>query len=44
MRDLPDPGIQPESLASPALAGGLFANSATWVTAKHEAWSGLLLL
>ena len=24
-RDLPDPGIEPESPASPALAGGLFA-------------------
>ena len=24
-RDLPDPGVKPESLASPALAGGVFA-------------------
>ena len=24
-RDLPDPGVKPESLASPALAGGFFA-------------------
>ena len=27
---LPDPGIEPMSLASPALAGGFFATSATW--------------
>ena len=26
----PDPGIQPASLASPALAGGFFTTSATW--------------
>ena len=28
-RDLPDPGIKPVSLASPALAGGFFTTSAT---------------
>ena len=28
--DLPDPGIQPASLMSPALAGGFFATSVTW--------------
>ena len=28
--DLPDPGIEPASLTSPALAGGYFATSATW--------------
>ena len=28
--DLPDPGIEPPSLSSPALAGGLFTTSATW--------------
>jgi len=28
--DLPDPGIEPESLMSPALAGGFFTTSATW--------------
>ena len=27
--DLPDPGIKPVSLMSPALAGGFFTNSAT---------------
>ena len=30
LRDLPDPGIKPESLMSPALAGGFFTTSATW--------------
>ena len=29
-RDLPDPGIKPMSLASPALAGRFFTNNATW--------------
>ena len=28
--DLPDPGIEPMSLMSPALAGGFFTTSATW--------------
>ena len=28
--DLPDPGTEPRSLASPALAGGFFTSSATW--------------
>ena len=28
--DLPNPGIEPESLTSPALAGEFFATSATW--------------
>ena len=28
--DLPDPGIKPTSLVSPALAGSVFAISATW--------------
>ena len=27
---LPDPGIEPMSLASPALAGGFFTTKATW--------------
>ena len=27
---LPNPGIEPESLMSPALAGGFFTSSATW--------------
>ena len=29
-RDLPDPGIKPESLSSPALAGEFFYFCATW--------------
>ena len=28
--DLPNPGIEPESLASPALASGFFTTSTTW--------------
>ena len=28
--DLPDPGIEPMSLMSPALAGGFFITSSTW--------------
>ena len=28
--DLPDPGIKPASLVSPALAGGFFTTNATW--------------
>ena len=28
--DLPDPGIEPESLKSPVLPGGFFTTSATW--------------
>ena len=33
--DLPDPGIEPVSLMSPALAGGLFTTSATWVISQY---------
>ena len=29
-RDLPDPGIEPVSFVSPALAGEFFTTSATW--------------
>ena len=32
--DLPDPGIEPTSLMSPALAGGFFTTSATWEALK----------
>ena len=32
--DLPDPGIEPASLVSPALAGGFFTTSATNVLVK----------
>ena len=37
---LPDPGIEPASFMSPALAGGFFTTSATWEawqTDRHEA-------
>ena len=34
--DLPDPGIDPTSLTSPALAGGFFATSATWEDTEHN--------
>ena len=30
--DLPDPGIEPVSLVSPASAGGFFTTAATWET------------
>ena len=30
--DLPDPGIKPTSLPSPALVGGFFTTSTTWKT------------
>jgi len=33
--DLPYPGIEPKSIASPALAGGFFTTSATW---EAHAW------
>ena len=38
--DLPDPGIEPPSLTSPALAGGFFITSATQEApeAKHSYW------
>ena len=30
LEDLPNPGMDPTSLMSPALAGGFFTTSATW--------------
>ena len=33
--DLPNPGIEPMSLASPALAGGFFTTSATGEARRH---------
>ena len=35
--DLPDPGSEPTSLASPALAGKFFTTSATW----EASWDSL---
>jgi len=34
--DLPDPGVEPTSLLSPALADGLFTSSATWEEALEQ--------
>ena len=34
LEDLPDPGIEPLSLKSPALAGGFLTTSATWKVCK----------
>ena len=34
LEDLPDPGIEPRSLMSPALADGFFRTSATWEAHK----------
>ena len=33
--DLPNPGIRPMSLTSPALAGGFFTTRATWEAPLH---------
>ena len=40
--DLPNPGIKPVSLMSPALVGGFFTTSAPWKTHEHRlfyAWA-----
>ena len=37
-RDLPDPGIEPASLRSPALAGRFFTTSTTWEAVQHPNW------
>ena len=45
--DLPNPGIEPMSFTSPALAGRFFTTSATWeapiciILIRQEDWSGL---
>ena len=40
--DLPNPGIEPTSLMSPALAGGFFTTSDTWEAPLIPApWSGI---
>ena len=33
--DLPNPGIEPESLESPALAGEFFTSSASWIISPY---------
>ena len=35
--DLPDPGIEPTSLMSPALAGGFFTTNITWASYYMDA-------
>ena len=40
--DLPDPGIQPTSLMSPALAGGIFTTNATWkAPSQGKGWGSV---
>ena len=39
--DLPDPGIEPTSLKSLALAGGFFTTKATWEA--HSVWHGPII-
>ena len=34
--DLPDPGVEPASLTSPALASGFFTTSITWEATNRE--------
>ena len=34
--DLPNPGVKPESLMIPALAGGFFTTSTTWEAPRHS--------
>ena len=53
--DLPDPGMEPMSLMSPALAGGFFTTSTTWealipsakvkeIKAKINKWDQIQLI
>ena len=37
--DRPDPGIEPVSFASPALAGGFFTATATWKPSTYQVLS-----
>ena len=46
--DLPNPGIEPESLMSPVLAAGFFTTSATWkaynvITNRYNLWEVIWL-
>ena len=38
--DLPDPGTEPMSFASPALAGGFFTTSTTWEASTQASLKG----
>ena len=42
--DLPNPGIEPASLTSPALAGGFFTTDTTWEIPKQCHKVGQLLI
>ena len=42
--DLPDPGIKPTSLVSPALAGGSFTTCATWEARKMSRNRGKIIV
>ena len=42
--DLHNPGIEPSSFLSPALAGGLFTTSAIWEAHTHLQWLKLTRL
>ena len=37
--DLPDPGIEPAPLTSPALAGGFLPHSTTWEAPVKNRWT-----
>ena len=39
--DLPEPGAEPVSLISPALAGGFFTTSTTWETHRESILNSL---
>ena len=39
--DLSDPGIEPPSLVSPAMAGGFFTASTTWETQRGKLDGGI---
>ena len=39
--DLPNPGIRPPSIMSPALANGFFTANATWETLLMGSWKRL---
>ena len=42
--DLPDPGIEPASLTSSALAGGFSTTSATWGLGPGRFFGGVIIL
>ena len=40
LKNLPNPGIKPTSLVSPALAGGFFTTSASWEALNYDSLKG----